>query len=390
MNENQITYLGVISKLEDIFPSTTTLDYTKITPEEIWEKVEDFLKEIKVLSKMSLEEIKNLEFQIKSNQNMLYGKTTSVTINSFSEKDHGFDQNNYRIKEIVLNMKSIVMDMVMEKGRYTHDRAVIGYNGYTEGTGTIEEIEETINHDSIKKYIKSLLTISKEDNDLYRIELFQIANEILRHYALEEMEYSQQEVKQYIANLIRNAIDKSATFRGEYHSYGYEGVDHNPEVFNSEVSKIIEELVMCIEDITKKALEIGRKRIEENTNKPKEKSEEKPKQEGNSLLESLTKKFLKEEKRKTTKADIPEEEPVQEEMPTIEVDNLSDLDSLTTTPEEIDYSEVLEKYEQLQELIERNKQIIKRIKELELERKKLELELKTNEELIKSGDTHGI
>ena len=239
------TYIEIMKKMEFVLPSTVYLDYTKILPEELWERVYNLLEYSGCLSKMSDSELYNLRFQI------IEGQRHIRFVHGNSNENKGFDQNNNSIKNYVLSMRFEIFETI--KKLYNPHNSYFDNNKYNRCMGNVDEIKEYISEENVREYIMNLLTITKETNALY--DLYYVVRDILLHYNFS----GDNDAYEFISKLLDDAVNKSANFKGDLHSYGYDGVEHNSQRFNAEVKIIIDEIVNYI---VRKANALLEKRID--------------------------------------------------------------------------------------------------------------------------------
>ena len=106
MDEQEYTYIELIKELDEIFPPTTEFDYTKLSPDELWNKIDSFINKHGFTRQNSTDriiqpphinaaELESLKRTIFNAQEVLYGMDHVARSGNIANENHGFDQNNY-------------------------------------------------------------------------------------------------------------------------------------------------------------------------------------------------------------------------------------------------------------------------------------------------------
>lgn len=354
--DKKYTYFEVLDKLDEIMPETTDFDYTKLTAEELWQKVSNLLSEIGIFQKLSEKEIENLKKLI-DRQEVLYGRMTARVHNSL--RSEGFDQNNYFLKTTVLWMKTRLTDLIIEKGYY--DLEYADYE-YRDNIGTIDEIEAHISPEKIEEYISKLLTVSTEvrDNPSMSDAHMVIIQSIFQHFGIKKEQFKPDELDNIIRSKLNKATSQSMIYFADFNG-GSENVYEsrfNAEQYKQLMKESTKEIVDKLVEVTKKKLQSRKKREEINKKDSQEKVVE--------ILEEPKIVSLEEKQVTAIKA--------QEDKPEIETN----------------FTKVVETYDKIQQTIEAQKEILRQLQELEAKKRELEAKFKENEEIIKSGVSNAI
>lgn len=338
------TYFKMMKELDRILPSTVRLDYTKISPEELWLNVRKFLDSVGLSKSISVEELENLQNKIMNMQRNIYNKKTNLLYKT-DNVGLGFDQNNHTIKAQIVEMRVMLMGLIVSKQtKYSMTGEYRDF--YDEKMGSVNEIKESINRDAIAKYVTETLTISKEDQDMYNLNPHLIAESILLHYGYKCDE--DDEVINIIEGLIDDAIRKSTEMQGERHSWGYDSASQNSQTFNEKINESIQKIVYYIERLTNKMLD-ERIKIDE-----KRKEASRPMQEQGGRI---------------TEQSVP-----------------SPYDGSIGK----DTFEMMSKYDKMKKLTERNNEILSEIAKCSEEISRLMKEFEANSAVLNGGGPRGI
>lgn len=202
-----MTYIGIVKKVNSVFPSTADVDYREVQSEELWRKVYDCIRDLGLLEKFTDDELKVIREYVTTEQKKNYHKKAVVKMNIGSDYNYGYDQNNYYFKQSVLRMKNYVLNTIITKARYHFDLVMDEFDSYDKNIGSIKEIEDYISIERIEKYLGKLLKISKEDNDYYRLELSLFVKDIFLNYGLNPSSSNLTK----LANELTNRIDDVIT-----------------------------------------------------------------------------------------------------------------------------------------------------------------------------------
>lgn len=253
---NEKTYFEIMNELDVALPSTVELDYTKLSSDELWERISDFLGSVGIRKEDFKSNYDWLELSVRNLS--LYNKKR----HAFGMNNEGFDQNNYSIKNAIAGIKIYIMNLIKE-------RFYACSNYYTDSFGSVDEIKSSIAPEMIEKYISDLLTITKENNDLFGVHSGYIADEILMRYGLS----GERDDYVFISSLIDKAISNSSNMNGVIVvDIDQIRVDHDSQKFNEDVSSVIKEIKGFIVEksnaLLNGRLEYDRRRIEyENSKK---------------------------------------------------------------------------------------------------------------------------
>ena len=269
------TYIEIIKEIEEIFPPTSKFDYTELSPEELWNKVNTFFEKHGFKERIRPYELEPLKNDIMTNQQILFGKDHTVIFNIRPNNNHGFDRNNYFLSNKVLYMKDKIYELLAKKHYidFINPKAR-NYSGesriakYEDRMGTDEEIEKLIEHDSIERYVKDLLYTTKEDNDNFNIDCYLIFRNIMHHFGFTDED---KEIESAFATMLERALINASTFYGEQYSDGtFDGVEQNQKRFHDCLQEVERFIVSYIETAAKRALQ---KRKEDEISKHKAQSE---------------------------------------------------------------------------------------------------------------------
>jgi len=340
------TYIEIIKEIEEIFPPTSKFDYTELSPEELWNKVNTFFEKHGFKERIRPDELETLKNNIMMNQQILFGKNHTVIFNIGSNNNHGFDRNNYFLSNKVLYMKDKIYELLAKKNyidfinpkarKYSGESRIAKYE---DRMGTDEEIEKLIEHDSIERYVKDLLYTTKEDNDNFHIDCYLIFRNIMHHFGFTDED---KEIESAFATMLERALINASTFYGEQYSDGtFDGVEQNQKRFHECLQEVERFIVSYIETTAKRALQ---KRKEDEISKHKAQSEvKKPQPEP---MDSIFAEKPKDPKAPTRQF---------EEKPVATTGNM--------TVEELEENIIL--YKKLIEITEQRKQLAEQKKEME-------------------------
>ena len=214
MRENG--YLDVYRRVSEIFPQTTDFDYRILEPGELWQKVQDLLCDLGIFHHLSPDDRQSLYTLIMTKQKILYHKQTAIIGHSPSPS---FDQNNQFIKDSVLHMKNRVMHIIKN---YIYVDVDYG----------VDELESLVNDQAgITDFITKSLIITKEEDDLYRIDslMMKIATDISNYYGISDP----MKVYHFLETRMSKIINIATSVRGNRHEedmlvyYDYISQDQN-------------------------------------------------------------------------------------------------------------------------------------------------------------------
>lgn len=213
MEKKQMTYFEIIEHLEEILPPTTEFDYTQISPEDLWQRVLNFINETNI--SISKDKLKDIESIFKNKISYLYKKDTHLLGWTKPNETNGFDQNHYFIKDSVIYLKKILMKEIYKE-------KIINKDAYLkEQFGEESHIRKHISTINIKNYISNMLMITAEKGDRINIESpIRWAEQIFLYFGLELPQYYDDIDPDYeelskIANLLEDLFRSSLVYHGQ-------------------------------------------------------------------------------------------------------------------------------------------------------------------------------
>lgn len=270
MNKKQLSYIEIIKKIDEVFPLVSKFDYTKISPEELWDKLYDALDEIRLIDRLDEGELDELRKHITFQQQYVYGRTYTVHSNVASSREHGFNQKNYFINNNVMQMREEVFELLEEKHMIRFVRPGIRhYQGedlieeYSDNMGSTDEVREYIEPESIEDYIKELFDFTKEDNDNFNVDVLLLYRTIMHHYGFnadaDELDFS---------GKFEEAI--LAASNSVYLNGVLDGTTLNESRFREKIVEVIKGLIRFVKKSTKYSFERReelneRKKVKPNT-----------------------------------------------------------------------------------------------------------------------------
>lgn len=270
MNKKQLSYIEIIKKIDEVFPLVSKFDYTKISPEELWDKLYDALDEIGLIDRLDEGELDELRKHITFQQQYVYGRTYTVHSNVASSREHGFNQKNYFINNNVMQMREEVFELLEEKHMIRFvSPGIRHYQGedlieeYSDNMGSTDEVREYIEPESIEDYIKELFDFTKEDNDNFNVDVLLLYRTIMHHYGFNadvgDLDFS---------GKFEEAI--LAASNPVYLNGVLDGTTLNESRFREKIVEVIKELIRFVKKSTKYSFERReelneRKKIKPNT-----------------------------------------------------------------------------------------------------------------------------
>ena len=111
--KEKIPYFKLVKLVDQIFPSRSELDYTKITTEELVERVGEVIRS----SGLDIDANKILTIQnsVRDEHRFIYGRTSNYIGNG---KSPGYDQHNYYIQRSYIDMKNITLSVLTRDSRW--------------------------------------------------------------------------------------------------------------------------------------------------------------------------------------------------------------------------------------------------------------------------------
>lgn len=270
MNKKQLSYIEIIKKIDEVFPLVSKFDYTKISPEELWDKLYDALDEIGLIDRLDEGELDKLRTNITSPQGYVYGRTYTVHSNVASSREHGFNQKNYFINNYVMQMREEVFELLEEKHMIRFVRPGIRrYQGkdlieeYSDNMGSTDEVRKYIKPESIEDYIKELFDFTKEDNDNFNVDVLLLYRTIMHHYGF-NADYRDLDFSGKFEEAILAASNPV------YLNGVLDGTTLNESRFREKIVEVIKELIRFVQKSTKYSFERReelneRKKVKPNT-----------------------------------------------------------------------------------------------------------------------------
>ena len=206
-------------------------------------------------------ELESLKRTIFNAQEVLYGMDHVARSGNIANENHGFDQNNYFLSNNVLSMKEEVYSLLIEKRIIIPINPMVKeYKGapliamYGDKMGTNEEIEEFIKRESIQKYVKDLLYVTKEKNDNYHeIPTFLFFRNIMHHYGFTEQD---DEAEKKFYALLSDALQSATTPKGQQYSDGtFDSIEHSQKVYHQKLKAAEDFIVSYVEQAANRALQ---------------------------------------------------------------------------------------------------------------------------------------
>ena len=348
----EMRYFEFVEMLDTVFPSTLECDYTTISPDEMWLRVDNILKSSGI--RFSEKEIHAIRDKICSkppygigNQYDLYNRK-SYSGNRTQQGD-GFDQNHWYIKQNVMEMRCAILHIAHEK---LVDRSNFIHMKYSNKIGTYEDIDKHIDREKIYKHISDLMIMSKERRESNYGDLHQlIAAEVCYYYAL-PVPPARNDVKDHISKLIENAFNKSKIFYDSADGKHKESV-MDETLLRDLLSKATEDIVNYLQTLTHSMLRDASDLVRESNN------EEIIDNSNNEIFdENIDGNFIEE----IDDNDFEDK---------VEKDNDTAIDNVT----EYDMDVLIEKYNKMLLLAEKNKQLTRSLNDIEEKRKQLLAEL---------------
>ena len=328
MAENK-TYFQLLKEIDERLPLPIEYDYTNVDEDELLRKVR-FLFDRNGIGREEYPQVIEL---IKNNISKL---KKSTKLQGFSGKTDPL------LYHYVRNIRSLIKDILRE--RYSSmNIEKNGIEGYSDETGTKEEIEKVLGESNNVTYVVGVLAPIRTAVE-YKDSNSEAANsyrEISDDLAYDLCDYILEHYGFLHTGDIPGLISKIRTYanRKELEKNSYS---------QPESQKVFAELMDEIKETVKRAIE--RKNVKDEVQTPKEEKKEEP--------------------------------PIKIEEPVVEK---AEEPSLIES-----YNSMIEKYDKIQQTIQRQKEIVMQLKELEEKKKALEEEFKKNEEAINKGESYGI
>ena len=279
MNKKQLSYIEIIKKVDEVFPLVSKFDYTKISPEELWDKLYDALDEIGLIDRLDEGELDELRKHITFQQGNVYGRTYTVHSNVASGREHGFNQKNYFINNKVMQMREDVFELLEEKHMIRFVRPGIRrYQGsnlieeYSDNMGSTDEVREYIKPEFIEDYVKELFDFTKEDNDNFNVDVLLLYRTIMHHYGF-NADYGDLDFSGKFEEAILAASNPV------YLNGVLDGTTLNESRFRGKIVEVIKDLIRFVKKSTRYSFE-RREELNERKN-------EKPNTDSNSQTSSL-------------------------------------------------------------------------------------------------------
>ena len=378
MNDKTVKnpYFEIIKLVDELFPSTSELDYTKVSTEDLISRIEAKTEESGM--QISPERIEAIRKSIRENQRFVYQRKTNLVS---TIDDPGFDQNNYFVKSQVIRMKNDAFRAI--HGPIDWIRMVDKDGSYsTSEFGDVETIESVVTQENVEKYLRDVLSVTCSDKDNLATSLFDISTivvNILNHFGIRHGSSISSDTYDRVSNLVEKVVNK--TIRGEGRVYpgnsdtlyqqSFERYVTDMSSYNSEIETLVKKITAIICEIALPAVE-----------KTKEEEAERSK----ALEERKAKEEKKAEAREQKKAEPREPKPRQVEPRKVEP--REPKKQPVVEPERLD--DTIKKYESMKVLMQENAEnakelqtLIKQINELKqklsgLEKRKSALEQKIN------------
>ena len=184
----ELSYIQIRKIVEDAIPLTSDFDYTQITSDKMWERVETALGKAKVIDKLESTDLDSIRSLIISSQNSILEMKNASDNTAYVTE---FDQCNYAIDSIILFARNDVMAYITKVIKCR--AALVEYSShskYSEKLGTNEEIESLISREAIAEYLAKVFTITFEVGVQDEVELLKLKNrivdDILYHFSLRD------------------------------------------------------------------------------------------------------------------------------------------------------------------------------------------------------------
>ena len=366
---SKYSFIETMRMLDKVLPSTTVRDYRTVSPEELWESIHSLVVDLGIEDKEKLEKLRR---EVMTNQASTHNRQTELLTINDDEQHPDYDQNNYRIKGRLEDIKTGVQKLIVEKNFRNDLITDIEYSDST-GLGTKEEVEEYASHDNIKRYVKDLLTATKERNDSIRFSSSAIVYDILTHFGIDADEYLDGALFDRVWDLIMVPIESSMIVEGRQdHEGSYESSHQNLGSYNVEVEKSIDQITSLVERAVNRAVENSM-----DTDYQEDEEEERE------YTQTLDDYIKEQESRKVTNESEPSEKLTgvmsSSVSPNPETSEKSTVEELEQT---------VAGYRKLQDLMRRNMEIVGQISALEEKISELKKEFNENNEEIKEGMPH--
>jgi len=349
MEEIKMHYFEIMERLENALPSTVECDYTKISPDELWEKVLNFLDETNI--NFSNDILQELEKNFKFHGSKLYKKTTHLLKNLNEGRDLGFDQNHYFIKETVAILKTMLMEKI-------YKQRIHRTNGYFKKEfGEEADVRKHISEEAIKRYVMNMLIITTEKGAGIQMEfLSRFVQQIFLYFGIETtgINYYNEEAaeeERIISNIIEdikyNSTDYHGTPKQGDMGIEYESSSLNMDRFNQETQKAI---IIIVKYITQRCQTMLREGI------------------------SMNKAYDEYQKKQGESSKIVTKSPLIDQSQNMERKE----ENPTSKLNESDFDRIMTMFGELEKLIAANKIIISQLAEIEKSKQELEAQLEKN------------
>ena len=256
MNNEKLSYIEIVKKIDETFPLISEFDYRNLSFEDMWNKVYALISEIGLLPKMDSSEIYRLKTKIQDYHNRILEQADMVAKNP---ELTGYTQDNYYIGECVLLMKSAITSLLQQKLMIFFEdiESLDEPNnlGYCYEMGSIDEIRQFIDHDSIHKYVQDHLVFVKMDQQDYEINEYNVLDDICEHFGLEaDLSFKNKFYNMFFVALYKSEISTGNSFYDDVEKRFIRETSHDSSRFNKELEALVKEVTYYIELNAKKCL----------------------------------------------------------------------------------------------------------------------------------------
>ena len=257
MNNKKLSYIDIIKKIDETFPVISEFDYRSLSIEDMWNKVYALISETGLLSKMDSSEIQKLKDDIQDYHISILHQANMATRNP--EGYIGYSQNNYYIGECVLLMKKAIISLMEQKQMIFFEKIENlddpNNLGYLNEMGSVDEIRQFIDHDSIHKYVQDHLVFVKMDQQDFKINKCNVLDDICKHFGLEaDLSFKNKFYNMFFIALYESEISTGNSFYDDVEKRFIRETSHDSFRFNKELEALVKEVTYYIELNAKKCL----------------------------------------------------------------------------------------------------------------------------------------
>lgn len=259
MNNEKLSYIEIVKKIDETFPLISEFDYGILSLKDMWNNVYALISEIGLLPKMNSSEIHQLKTEIQDYHNRILKQADMATRNP--EDYIEYSKDNYYIGDCVLHMKKAITSLLKQKLMIFFEdiESLDDPNnlGYCYEMGSVDEIRQFIDYDSIHKYVQDHLVFVKMDQQDFKINDFIILDDICEHFGLEaELSFKVKFYMSFVAlGLGKSKISTGNSFYDDVEKGFIRETSHDSSQFNEELEALVKKVSDYIELNAKKCLD---------------------------------------------------------------------------------------------------------------------------------------